>query len=69
MFSFDQLKYPLIQAPMAGGPNTPQMVSNRHQLRCGRQLRVCLQQRGKNRTGYKSRARFGKSRHQWRDEY
>ena len=27
MFSFDQLKYPLIQAPMAGGPNTPDMVS------------------------------------------
>jgi nitronate monooxygenase len=27
MFSFDQLKYPLIQAPMAGGPNTPEMVS------------------------------------------
>jgi len=28
MFSFDQLKYPLIQAPMAGGPNTPEMVSS-----------------------------------------
>lgn len=27
MFSFEHLKYPLIQAPMAGGPNTPQMVS------------------------------------------
>ena len=27
MFSFDQLKYPLIQAPMAGGPNTPEMIS------------------------------------------
>ena len=27
MFSFSQLKYPLIQAPMAGGPNTPEMVS------------------------------------------
>ncbi len=27
MFTFDQLKYPLIQAPMAGGPNTPEMVS------------------------------------------
>lgn len=27
MFSFPQLKYPLIQAPMAGGPNTPEMVS------------------------------------------
>jgi nitronate monooxygenase len=27
MFSFDQLKYRLIQAPMAGGPNTPEMVS------------------------------------------
>ena len=28
MFSFDQLKYPLIQAPMAGGPNTPDMISS-----------------------------------------
>ena len=27
MFSFDQLTYPLIQAPMAGGPNTPEMIS------------------------------------------
>jgi len=27
MFSFGQLKHPLIQAPMAGGPNTPEMVS------------------------------------------
>lgn len=27
MFSFQQLKYPLIQAPMAGGPNTPEMVA------------------------------------------
>jgi len=27
MFNFDQLAYPLIQAPMAGGPNTPEMVS------------------------------------------
>ncbi len=27
MFSFDSLKLPLIQAPMAGGPNTPEMVS------------------------------------------
>jgi len=27
MFSFDQLKHPLIQAPMAGGPNTVEMVS------------------------------------------
>lgn len=27
MFSFDQLKYPLIQAPMAGGANTPEMVA------------------------------------------
>lgn len=27
MFSFDQLKYPLIQAPMAGGPNTPEMIA------------------------------------------
>ena len=28
MFSFDQLNYPLIQAPMAGGPNTAEMVSS-----------------------------------------
>jgi nitronate monooxygenase len=27
MFSFDRLKLPLIQAPMAGGANTPEMVS------------------------------------------
>ncbi len=27
MFNFSQLKYPLIQAPMAGGPNTAEMVS------------------------------------------
>ncbi len=27
MFSFEKLDYPLIQAPMAGGPNTAEMVS------------------------------------------